>query len=347
MPIRAVALLLSLLSGIAAVAHGAQVDGLYEADVPVSGQSAAERQVAITEGLRQVLVKASGQRSVLSLPGIAGELKTASTLLSSWRYEAVPAQPGNGTAAAPLRLRLNFDGRGVRAILNRAGAPVWSGSRPVVFLSVGRQAGTVREPFVPGTRQADILLAAAGERGLPVALSAAAEALPAAVTPAVLDEARRLGARGVLAASLSGTGNRWLAAGQLVFDGQQEPIEGRGITEAGALQELVFVAADRLGARLAVVASADALQSVRVDVTGIGNLSGHAQLARWLRGLPLVRDLQVQALAGERVSYDLVVAGDPEVLRGLVADDGRLLDVRLLPGPVPRIEARLPEAPGP
>lgn len=311
------------------VAQASEVSGLYEAMVPVAGQSAAERQRAVAEGFRQVVVKLSGQRSVLANPVIQAEAAQASALLESYRYEApVTRQPGQPVdpAQASLRLRMGFDTRGVSAVLQRAAVPVWASSRPSIYLWVGRDTPAGRQVFGPDTPQGGALLDGAGLRGLPVVLSVS-PLLPveAAPVPAyVADAATRAGARVILAATLGGAAGRWRATGVLSVDGVPEPVDASGSDEFGTLRELMAVVADRLGARYAVAARGDALQMVRLRVSGVADLGAHAGLAGWLRGLPLVRDVVTERVAADAVDYLLTVAGTPVALQELLAADGRL-----------------------
>ncbi len=322
--LRLAPLLLCLcLPGVAA--RAADVGGLFDAAVPVSGQGAGERARAVQEGFRQVLVKASGQRSVLALPALQAELGKGDALLGSFKYESQP-RPGG---SAPLLLRLSFHPASVRAILNRAGAPVWGASRPPVYLWVVREGGGGRSLLGFGTPAADVLLEAAGARGLPALLPAAGEvpvtdAPLATVPPAVADAATRAGARAVLAAAVTGNGGRHRAAGVLSIEGVAERIEAAGADEGAALRELVQVAADRLGARYAMVARPDQLQAVRLRVAGIGSLEDHAALERWLAGLPLVKDLVLVEVGPRERVFMLTLAGSIERFRQAMATDGRL-----------------------
>lgn len=334
-----------------AVVAAAEVGGLYEAVVPVSSQSAGERQQAVEEGFRQVLVKISGQRSVLGRPALQAEVANAGGLLSAYSYETALARQGGqqadaGAGVSALRLRMSFDPKGVMAVLNRASLPVWASSRPVVYLWVGRETPGGRQIFGPATPQGMALIDMAGVRGLPVVLTAADQlARPdvATVSQPVVDAAARAGARVILSAATAGSGGRWRASGVLSVDGAVQPVEAVGADEYAALRELVAVAADQLGARHAVAARVDSLQPVLLQVTGIGDLQGHSELTRWLRSLPLVRDVVIAGIDAGRIEYRLAVAGDVEGLQALLASDGRLAGVVAVPGnpALPALEARL------
>lgn len=334
--IAALALLLpALLLGVPVPA--AEVSGLYEALVPVGGQSAGERARAVTEGFRQVLVKVSGQRSVLALPALQAELARADSLLGSFSYEAPLAHPP-GQAQDPvlgaLRIRLKFDPASVRAALLRARAPVWGASRPPVHLWVvrGDAGGNL---LAMGTAQADTLIDAAALRGLP------------AVLPSPGDIEGPASARVALLATLTPAAGRVRVAGVLRIDGSNEPVEAAGADEYAALRALVDVAADQLGARYALVARTDQLKGLRLRVAGVRTLEAHAALEAWLAGLPVVKDVTLEGIGGDRVTFVLMLAGEPgRVVQAMTADgrfsaigspveDGSALVLEATFGPAP------------
>ncbi len=316
-----------------------EVEGLYEARVPVGSQSAADRARAISEGFRQVLIKVSGQRSVLASPAVQAALGKGESLLGSYRYEsAIASASGQPEARGQgfLFIRLSFDPAGVRATLNRAGAPVWGASRPPLYLWLvreGVQGGTL---FSLGTPQADLLLDVAAQRGLPTVLpppgtATGSDAIVTGVPALIREAATRAGARLVLAASLGSSGGGVRASGVLSVDGAVERLEAVAKDEVAAIRELFADAADRLGGRYAVVARQDQMLTVRLRVTGVRSLAMHAGLERWLGTLPLVRDLVVEGIlheaAGEQIDYSLTLAGATDRLLQAMAADGRFASI--------------------
>lgn len=327
---------LVLLSGIfllagAGAARAVEVTGLYDALVPVANQGAAERIRATTEGFRQVLVKASGQRTVLTSPAIQQELGKAESLLGSFRYETVSPGRAAGSAdsasAAPssLRLRLTFDPASVRGILNRAGAPVWSSNRPQVALWIMRE-GASRVLFSAGTAQADALLDAAFMRGLSVSLPAPGDTLPQdsnGVPIPFRDTSGRVDARVVLAAALTVSGTRTRVLGTLLVEGAEQRLDASANDEAEALREVVAQAADLLGARYGVVARQDKVSTVRLRVQQVSTLASYAALERWLMSQPLLKDVVLVRLEDDVANFTLAMAGDIERLLQAMRADGR------------------------
>ncbi len=337
--------------------RAAEVAGLYEARVPVANQSAGDRARAIDAGFRQVLVKVSGQRSVLAAPAIQAALGKGESLLGSYRYESASGQ-SETSGQGILFIRLSFDPAGVRATLNRAGAPVWGASRPPLYLWLVREGAPGGTLFSLGTPQADVLLDVAAQRGLPTVLpppgtATGGDAIVTGVPALIREAATRAGARLVLAASLGSSGSGVRASGVLSVDGVGERLETVAKDEVAAIRELVADAADRLGARYAIVARQDQMLTVRLRVTGVRSLAMHAGLERWLGSLPLVRDLIVEEIlhetAGEQIEYGLTLAGATDRLLQAMAADGRFASVGtpIVEGSMMTITAALADTPAP
>lgn len=313
---RLVLLSLVLSSVVPASLSAAEVGGLYEAVLPVSGQSSGERSRAVAEGFRQVLVKVSGQRSILALPALQPELKRGESLLGSFRYETAPSRvPGQvvDPQLTGTRIRLQFDPVSVRAVLNRAGAPVWGANRQPVHLWVVRGEGPGSTLLTLGAPQVDTLIDAAAQRGLSPVLPSSGDLTPPA-------DARVA----VLATLVPGRAH---INGMLRIDGASEPLEVSAADEFAALRELVAQAADRLGGRYAVTAHADQVRLVRLQVSGVARLESYAALERWLAGLPLVRDVTLEKVAGDRAVFLLALAGEPARLTQAMMADGRFSQI--------------------
>lgn len=326
------AVLLLVLAPPAGLAAVVEMTGLGEVVVPVAGQGGADRAAAVREGFAQVLVRLSGRRDVQDRPGLAGA--DADAFLASYRYEA-------GAEDAGLRLRLAFDAAAVTRLLQQARAPLWGARRPPVFLWVVRD----RAGLLPQSA-ADVLLERARERGVPVVVpdpvlgaAAAEDGLPWVVR----DAAARAGAGAVLSLRLRCGAGRCDAAGALHRGDEATEVRAAGGNEADALREAFDAAIDDLAGRLAVVGGDAPVAGVRLQVDGVTDLRRHGEIDRLLGGTPLVSHVQLESVAGERVTWLVVLSTPAERFREWLAGEGRFGRVSaVLPEPgVPRIEATL------
>ena len=122
----------------------AEVAGLYEAEVPVTGQNALERVAAIRSALEEVLVKVSGKADVAQLPQLEPLLSQADQWVQRYQYRAAP--PGGGPPSPPLAqlLWMSFDRETINQRLYEAGIPVWGINRPSTLLWLAVDEGGER-----------------------------------------------------------------------------------------------------------------------------------------------------------------------------------------------------------
>ena len=164
----------------------ATVSGLYDAEVPVAGQAAAERDRALRRGLLEVVVRVSGQRRVPPTGVLSGALQSPSRYVREYGYGAAPvagggARPGAAAdagagaragAGAASRLWARYDPATVNQLVRQAGLPVWGDARPqtLVWLAVERDG----QPELLGAGESaavdSVVRSRSRARGLPLAL---------------------------------------------------------------------------------------------------------------------------------------------------------------------------------
>jgi len=189
------------------------------------------------------------------------------------------------STTADKQLKVGFDGRAIEQLLQQAGLPLWPAERPVTAINAPVPDPTVIE-------------AAAQRRGLPIEWAAGA--------------AKASAARAVLTGEPSGAEFAWTFSH-----------DGRTAQARGSAEEGVHLAADTLAARYAP-ASTRSSSNLSLRVGGMDDLADYSGLLAYLRGLSLVRDIDVESLDGTVITLRLVVRGDRELLGRVAALDGRL-----------------------
>jgi hypothetical protein len=155
--------------------RAAQVPRLYQAEVPVAGQSAEQRNSAIREAFTRVLLKVSGNRGVADRKQLAEVIQNAPRYVQQYSYLGVPAgdagMGGEAPGSEPSRLlQVSFDSRAVDQLLREQGIPVWGANRPSILVWMGVEAKGKRQllPLEQGEPVRAALERAAGMRGLPL-----------------------------------------------------------------------------------------------------------------------------------------------------------------------------------
>lgn len=319
-----------LLLNVMPVRAVEQVEDLYSSVVPVADRSAGALQSAARQALEEVLIKASGSRSVTGFAVIQEALSEARDMLRQYSY--VELEGGEELAA-----RVEFDPAQIRTLLAEAGAPLWTANRPAVLVWLVREDASGRV-FMSAATDPE-LVAALHEgfrrRGVPVRFPLldladstaldpdAAWQLPAGRLQAA---AGRYGLDDVLAGRLVVTGSGDYL-GDLVYQsssGRLQQTTGRMNAEslAGAGVELVVSA---LASRYAVPASAASADAVFVEVEGVLSYADYAAVLGWVQGLELVTRADVAALEGNRLILQVLSNALPERLAEIVELNARLV----------------------
>lgn len=154
-------------------ARAVLVEGLYQATVTVTGEAEEQLQAGYRSGLEEVLVRVSGDRSVLNREGIEAHLENARALLQSWQFEP----PGAGDN----QLQMAFAPQAVNRVLADTGAPVWGVNRPRTLAWIAVQDGGDRGLLVETGESSDqgwsaLIRDHARQRGLPLVLPPAERA---------------------------------------------------------------------------------------------------------------------------------------------------------------------------
>lgn len=321
-------LLLCLVLG-AAGARAGEVEGLYEAQVPVAGQREAERTQALREVFGQVLVKITGDRDAATRPGLQALLRSPLTYVQQYLYRPLPPGylPEAAVDPAPTQmLWARFDAQAVNQSLQRVNEPVWGRMRPstLVWLAVeeqGRRYLTGSEAGADLRREVE---ERADARGIPLLfplldLEDQRRVSFGDVWGGFDQEVRAASARYQSTAVLLGRAYRspsgaWSARWSLYLDDGAEHWQSAEGTRAQALADGVDGAADRLAARFARALDDGAAEPVDLLVTGVNRLEDYSRAQHYLRSLDAVSELEVRQIDAAGAHFHLVLHADRAAL---------------------------------
>ena len=323
------ALTLSLIAG---AARAELVKDMYEAEVVVADQSAAELGRAAGQGLSDVLVKVSGTTEVLSNPTITKALGDARNRVESYSYHKGPGVPPQTS------VKLSFEGAYVTGLVVGAGVPIWTANRPIVlvWLVVEDAAGRV----FPNAATAPALMAAVqsefARRGVPIQLPAHDAADAAALTPeqawnlddpALVPASARYQLRDILVGRVSLL-EGGAAAGEWSFLQGDNPVRRTSnvASEGLFVRDGAALVAETLAARYAAVASSSG-GIVTLAVSGLTSYADYSAVVKWLEGLELVERADVAAVRGDTVTLNLKAKAGAAQLASIIELNKRLVPV--------------------
>lgn len=327
-----VLIVLLCLQGLAAHGVQAQDASLYEGEVPVDSQSAAERAAAASTALAQVLVKVSGDRGAARAADGQG-----SALMQQYRYRQDVVTVGRAPTIK-LFLIARFDQAGVERLVAQAGFSLWPEprTRPLLWLAIddGSGARVVGEAQASAIRA---LSARANQRGMQLRmpkndeqdqLAATPESVANADAETLLAASARYGGAPLLVGLLRRGGGGW-TVNWLLHDGSRE-LSRWNSDDADAMRALAGGAdgaADALAKEYAEEILSGEAGRYPIVVQGLQRAEDYGRVVRALTVLPVVRKLMPGTATGDRIELEVELGTGIEGLSRLLARGGLLRPV--------------------
>ncbi len=310
-----------LLVILARWAFAGQAQDLYQAAASISGQGAEERNSAIGQALKQVLVKITGRRSVVDQEAARELTGVAAGLVQQYRYEVAPAAADSGQAVGRMLL-VSFDAHALQQALRDRGLPVWGATRPSLLLWLGLEQGGERRFFRPeiDVDLAQVVDQVGQERGMSFLFPLLdmedlnrlqAGDLWGSFESRVRGASERYGADLVLVGRVDGAS---AVAWQLLHSDRIEQWQSRGQSGAEAFAEGLQEAVDRTAARYAPVAVTGGVGGVLVGVRGVSDLYGFVRVERFLKSRDGVESVVLEQVGPEQALFRLRLRGGAEAL---------------------------------
>ncbi len=304
------------------------VPDVYRARVPVDDRRAPTLQRARSEGLLQVVVKASGDTSAAQNEAVQAAAKDASRYLRSYGFE---------DADAGLAALLDYDESAVRELLRSADLPLWTANRPrvlawlVISDTDGRHFASAAEtPEVHRALEQSFDL-----RGLPLQLPLLDIEDAARISPgeawrqssgALLRASERYGDVEVLSGRVAVlSGGRWVGEWRLLDNGRwvERAVDAESL-EAFALRGAAL-AADLYAARYAVVPREQGGDQLRITLRGILSYAHFRSARDALRGFESVRRVVPEHFVGDEVVLRVQANADQLQLAKILELDQRFV----------------------
>jgi len=314
----------------------APVDGLYEAEVPVQGQTTEQRNEAVAKAFEKVLVKVTGHSDILSRGSLGDTLATAPGYVQEYRYRLEEAGDVQGAAAPPTqRLRVRFDPAAVDRLLRQRGLPVWSADRPAVLVWLGIETKGRRSLYVPESdpRPQTALERSAWERGLPLLLplfdledqsSVELSDLWGGFDSKIRSVSQRYTPDVILVGRLRQVRQGWEGDwSMLPMDAGDQRWENNAADLETVIDGGIGWVADTLAARYAPLVTGESKEDVLLRVAGIGNLLEYGRVRAYVEGLSMVDELVLVAIDADRVSFRLRARGGVATLEQALRASGR------------------------
>lgn len=305
------------------------VEGLYEAEIPVSDQSEGERNRAYREGLAQVLVKASGQPGVLQHPRVRSAMSDAAGYVEEVSYRTalttpIP-EPGEPTPAPVQQafLTLRMSEEGVEDLLLDTDSGVWDRNRPAVLLWLVVQDVSGQRRLLSSDSDHPALSVVdqfSRERAVPFQIplldltdrrALDVEQAWSLDEEAIRQASARYGASTILAGRMLETADgEYVGVWQFHFRDQADTFNHIDSEVTPFMEHPLDQATVQMAEYFALSRedlNQDEQLAVRID--NVGSLQTHASVLRYMRSLSVVNDVHASRLDGDRLEMTLRVAG--------------------------------------
>ena len=320
------------LAALLLLSTSVHAQSLYTAQVEFDPRAGQTRADAYAAALRVVLFRVSGSE-LSSNPGLIAQL------FPDPSDYVVQFRPGTDDT-----LFVSFDGEALEDALRRSGQRVWGGNRPPTLVIVAIDRGNGERELLgagaPGPRFGEPtdaeafdeqlrerILTFAEDRGLPVILPLLDAEDIATFTFAdvwggfaepVLAAARRYDVNSVLIGKLRSDSTR-LDRWTYFFGGEQSAFTGEAET-------VLSQVADRMADEYAIGGD-DPLRSVSLSISGVDSVETYGALQVLLRDMPVIEDIQLIGVDGDRIDYRITAYGGASRLAralrlgGLIEED--------------------------
>ncbi len=315
-------------------ANAVILDDLYVAEVLTDSQSDLQRRRDAAAGLRQVLIRVSGDLKADERPAVAAALRSPERYYTEFSYRRGDASGAEDADELQQLMQIRFEPSLIAELLRDAELPVWGSNRPSVLFWIAKESGGQREvvgeaslgAFAQSIRQQ------AHVRGVPTYfplwdLEDAGTVTPSEIWGRFLDDieaaSERYSPDKILVARVE---QRY--AGQWHVDWS---FGGNGDWRVGSLlsesqSEAAIALVNEIAARLsAQYAASSSKNAISLKVEGISSIAALANVERYLNRLSSVLNVQLRAVKGDLVTFELSTEGDLQQLVDLMALDRDLL----------------------
>lgn len=304
---------LGIVALLLGLALGAWADSLNTVALAVDGRGDTERQQALQQGLKDMLVRLSGKQQVLEQPVTEQALGQLDRWVTRYDYA------GDSLVA-------RYDTRGLMDFMAAEGAPVWGFPRPKVLIWLVEQ-GAGRGDLVAGEHELrEQLVSEARRRGLSLVVPEWDSQDRNAVTVADI--------RGRFDNQLLSASDRYpheLVVAAVLYEGAPTTVswrvlQGKKTLEQGreesasaeqAVTTLVDAVTDQLAQRYAVASSASQRLTL-LEVEQVETLADWHQLHDFLAGLSGMRAVSLVQTSDQVVTFGLDFGASDSQLRSLL-----------------------------
>jgi hypothetical protein len=317
------------------------VKNLYDVEFPVPDQGSQVRSAAFSKGLEQVLIRVSGNRSIMQdiNPG------SAASYVQQFSYvevrddeKSAVASPATvpATAAISYLLKLQYNAGKIINLLRENGQPVWGEHRSeaVVWMAVRDGANRYILKDNDASLLKDSVEASMARRGLPLLWpiydlkdqqQLGFTDVWAAFAQPVTAASKRYTRGPAIVGRLSWSGKEWQADWALFVERSAYSWSLSGSDYNTLIAEGIDLAADEIGNHYAVLERTGITEpDLLVEVNNVNSLKAYRSIQKFFAELTAVKQAHVVRVDEGNVVFRIDLRGDIDDFIRLVSTDRKL-----------------------
>lgn len=292
-----------------------KVSSLYQAEIPVTSQTADERELAVREGFLQVLMKVSGDNQIEKNPVIHTALKRADYYVQEFSY-TMPS-----TNDSQYLLHVKYEINDINKLLKKAGLAFWGQNRPLILVWLVVTDEQHHSQIVATEESLSILdemRTQAKKSGLPMIFPmmdvadlevVSLEDVSIKSLPLLKEASKRYAPDGLLIGHIQQGENQYLSDWQLILNNDQWTWTFSNDSPKSTVTTIIGQVSQTLSKRF-VVKTVDTTQTwLKLEITNIVERDDLIQLMQYLKQLTPVQQVELTQVSGSKVKVSVLIRG--------------------------------------
>ena len=314
------------------------VDGLFEVEIPVPDETKYIRNIALSDGLAEVLVRVSGDRNILQRL----QPPSARAYVKQFRYITVEASeadekadPSAGNTADQVKkkhkLWVQYNGTRIMDLLREQSIPIWGEHRSQVVVWFAVNDGSRK--YILKDRDISLLkkesVTAFKRRGIPVVWPKNDSRdqrevhfadIWAGFAEPLQKSSKRYSNGPVVSVTMSWNGHAWVGDWSVFIGRESRRWSLRELEYDALISKGVDLVADTIGKKFALLEVLDTskLQKILVEIDSVNSVEGFRQVQDYLTSLPVVHSVKLSQIESERVAFWLSLRSEVNDFLGLI-----------------------------
>ena len=312
------------------------VKNLFEVEFPVPDQSRNIRAAVFSKGLEQVLIRASGSRSVMKevTPGNAAAYVQQFSYVENQAGEQ--QSPGSQSFELTYILKVQYNAGKIISLLRDNGQPVWGERRSEAIMWLAVRDGSNRYVLKDSDKSLlrDSVELSANRRGVPLLWPVYDRKdrqklgftdVWAAFADPVRGASKRYTSGPAIVGRLSWTGNEWKGDWSVFIDRSAYTWSVSGSDYNSVIAEGIDLSADRIGQHYAVLDRVGINEpDLLVEINNVDSLQTYHKIQTFLEDLTAVRQTRLARIDDGVVLFRVDLRGDIDDFIRLVSTDRTL-----------------------